>query len=125
MLSATEKLSAASNGLNSIKGAFKDIEDNGFVLASTLSSLPDVIKGLDGYNAFAAIVGDPTQGVDAISNAFNEITKQYLIKQHTFSGLVDASSSEIQSYIANLKAMGITNAEEIVNQIDAELKTEK
>lgn len=117
LLSVQEKLSAASNGLDSLKSAYEEFknEDIGFVTAKTLESLPDAFKKLDGFDVFSQIVGDPTSGAKKIQQAFNDITKQYLISQGTFDGLIHASSNEINSYIANLKQMGITNAEEIVN----------
>ena len=118
MLSAQEKLSAATQGLNKLKSAYEEFkdEDIGFVTAQTLESLPDSFKKLGGFDSFSQIVGDPTSSTEAIQQAFNDIVKQYLISQDTLSQLVNASKHEIQSYIANLKQMGITNADEIVNQ---------
>ena len=118
MLSAQEKLSAATQGLNKLKSAYEEFkdEDIGFVTAQTLESLPDSFKKLGGFDSFSQIVGDPTSGTEAIQQAFNDIVKQYLISQDTLSQLVNASKHEIQSYIANLKQMGITNADEVVNQ---------
>lgn len=124
-LSVQEKLAAADNGLESLSKAYEEFQDIGFVTASTLESIPDAFKDLKGFDLFSQIVGDPTQGQEAIQNAFDEIVKQYLISQNTLDGLVNASESEIQSYIANLKQMGITNAKELVNQTIAVLNEEK
>lgn len=126
MLDAQEKLSAASNGLDSLKDAYEEFkdEDIGFVTAKTLESLPDAFKKLSGFNLFSQIVGDPTSGTEKIQSAFNDIVKQYLISQGTLDALVNASSHEVQSYIANLKQMGITNAEEIIAQTTAVLGEE-
>lgn len=124
MLSVQEKLAGASNGLEHLASAYEEFNDLGFVTATTLESLPDAFKTLDGYDLFSQIVGDPTSGNEKIQQAFNDIVKQYLVQQDTLSGLVNASESEIQSYIANLKQMHITNAEELVNQTIAALSQE-
>ena len=127
LLSVQEKLSGAAQGFDSLISAYKEFkdEDIGFVTAQTLESLPDAFKNLDGFDMFSQIVGDPTSGTEQIQNAFNEIATQYLMSQDTLNGLIDASEHDIQSYIANLKQMGVTNAEEVVNSTLKVIKQEK
>lgn len=115
MLSAQEKLSGASQGLGKLKSSYEEFRDIGFVTAQSMESLPNAFKELDGYDLFSEIAGDPTQGTEKIQEAFNDIVREYIISQDTLSGLINASESDIQSYIANLTEMGITNAEEVVN----------
>lgn len=117
LLTVQEKLSGLSQGLNKLKSAYEEFknEDIGFVTAETLESLPDSFKNLPQFDLFSQIVGDPKSGAEAIQQAFNDIVKAYLLSQDTLQGLVGASEHEIQSYIANCKQMGITNADEIVN----------
>ena len=122
MLDSTEKLSAASDGIGSLEDAYNEMKDDGFVLAKTLESLPDVFKDLQGFKSFSEIVGNPQNTADEMQQAFNDIASEYLVTQGTLSGLVNASESEIQTYIANLKAMGITNAEEVVSQTTSALQ---
>ncbi len=117
LLSDQEKLAAASNGIDSIKSAYDEFDELGFVTASTLESLPDVFKNRENFDIFSRIASDPTQGKEKIRQAFNDIITEYLISQDTLSGIIGASESGIQSYIANLKEMGITNAEELVNSL--------
>ena len=126
MLSAQEKLSAATQGLNKLKSAYEEFKnkDIGFVTAETLESLPDVFKSLPEFDLFSKIVGDPQSGAKKIQQAFNDICKAYLLSQDTLSGLVGASQSEINSYVANLKQMGVTNAQEFVNQTVEALNSE-
>ena len=115
MLSATEKLSGASKGLSSLKTAYQEFADEnngkGFVTASTLESLPDVFKNLPHYDLFEQIVGDPNSGKEKIQSAFNDIAKDYLINQQTLMGV---TQENMATYVANLKEMGIQNADEIV-----------
>lgn len=126
MLSVQEKLSAASSGIKSLENAYKEFKDEniGFVTASTLESLPNVFKTLKTYDfsLFEQIVGDPKSGVDKIQQAFNDIVTAYIVEQGTMNGLLNASESEINSYIANLKQMGITNAEEVVANAQQSLR---
>ncbi len=117
MLSVQEKLVGVANGLDKLKSSYEQFKETGYVTAQSLETLPDAFRELDGYDLFSEIVGDPTQGTEKIQQAFNDIVREYLISQDTLSGLVNASESEIQSYIANLKDMGVTNAEEVVNAI--------
>lgn len=113
MLTATEKLSAANNGLDSLTTAFNEWQDKGFVTASTLESLPDVFKDLEGYDLFSQIVGDPGSSESEIQQAFNDIATEYLKTQGTLGKITKENTS---SYIANLKDMGIANAEEVVEE---------
>ena len=117
MLNSQEKLAAASQGLGKLKSAYEEFknEDIGFVTAETLEALPDVFKNLKEFDLFSQIVGDPTQGEERIQQAFNNLVTEYLKTQGTLSGLSDAPESEINSYIANIKQMGITNADEFIN----------
>lgn len=117
LLTAQEKLAGFSQGLDKLKSAYEEFkdEDIGFVTAETLQSLPDSFKKLPEFDLFSQIVGDPTSGAEAIQQAFNDIVKAYMLSQDVLQGLVNASEHDIQSYIANFKQLGVTNAEEVVN----------
>lgn len=126
MLSAQERLAGATQGLNQLKSAYEEFKDKdiGFVTAETLESLPDVFKNLPDFDLFSKIVGNPESGKEKIQQAFNDIVKSYLSDQETLQGLVDADSATIQTYIANLKQMGITNAEEVVRTANEALNSD-
>lgn len=116
MLSAQERLAGATQGLDKLKSAYEEFKnkDIGFVTAKTLESLPDVFKNLPEFDSFSKIAGNPESGKEKIQQAFNDIVKAYILDQETLQGLVGADSNTIQTYIANLKQMGVTNAEEVV-----------
>ena len=126
MLSAQERLAGAAQGLEKLKSAYEEFKnkDIGFVTAETLESLPDVFKNLPDFDLFSKIVGNPESGKDKIQQAFNDIVKSYLSDQETLQGLVNADSTTIQTYIANLKQMGITNAEEVVRTANEALNSD-
>lgn len=112
MLSATEKLSAASQGMDSLSTALDEWKEKGFVTASTLDSISDVFKeNTEEYDLFAQIVGDPTSTEEEVKNAFNSIATEYIKTQDTLGGLTEQN---MESYIANLEDMGIANAREVV-----------
>ena len=126
MLSAQERLAGAAQGLDKLKSAYEEFKnkDIGFVTAETLESLPDVFKNLPDFDLFSKIVGNPESGKEKIQQAFNDIVKSYLVDQETLQGLVNADSATIQTYIANLKQMGITNAEEVVRTANEALNSD-
>lgn len=126
MLSAQERLAGAAQGLEKLKSAYEEFKnkDIGFVTAETLESLPDVFKNLPDFDLFSKIVGNPESGKEKIQQAFNDIVKSYLSDQETLQGLVNADSATIQTYIANLKQMGITNAEEVVRTANEALNSD-
>lgn len=115
MLSAQERLAGAAQGLSKLKSAYEEFKDKdiGFVTAETLESLPDVFKNLPEFDLFSKIAGNPESGKEKIQQAFNDIAKAYIFDQETLQGLADADSNTIQTYIANLKQIGVTNAEEV------------
>lgn len=126
MLSAQDRLAGATQGLDKLKSAYEEFKDKdiGFVTAETLQSLPDVFKNLPDFDLFSKIVGNPESGKEKIQQAFNDIVKSYLADQETLQGLVGADQSTIQTYIANLKQMGITNAEEVVRTANEVLNSD-
>lgn len=119
MLDAVEKLAGAANGLENLQKAFEEFQEKGFVTAKTLYELPASWKELEGFDAFETIAGDPTQGKEAIDKAFDDLASEWLIKNETMKGITE---SNMEIYLANLKDMGITNAEEIA---DAYLQANK
>ena len=131
LLTAQEKLAGAHNGLDDLSNSYKEFKDLGFVTAQTLEGLPDVFKSLEGFDVFSQIVGNPESGVDAIQNAFNNIVKEYLLFTQTlnsdslFGDNIEEQERAINTYIANLKQMGITNAEEVVNQTVSSMKQQQ
>lgn len=126
MLSVQERLAGATQGLDKLKSAYEEFKnkDIGFVTAETLESLPDVFKNLPDFDLFSKIVGNPESCKEKIQQAFNDVVKSYLVDQETLQGLVNADSATIQTYIANLKQMGITNAEEVVRTANEALNSD-
>ena len=121
MLSAQEKLSGISQGLDKLKSAYEEFKDKdiGFVTAETLESLPDSFKNLPEFDLFSKIVGDPAR-VNEMQEAFDDLVSAYIRDQRLFTDITNASETEINSIIANLEQMGVTNAKEVVNTAKTE-----
>ena len=113
MLTSTEKLAAASKGLSNISSAYEEFKEKSFVTAETLSGLPESIKELEGFVDFEKIVGDPTNGNEAIQNAFDNIVTEWVNKNETLKGITEDTK---EVYIANLKDIGVANAEKAVEE---------
>ena len=126
MLSVQERLAGTTQGLDKLKSAYEEFKnkDIGFVTAETLESLPDVFKNLPEFDSFSKIAGNPESGKEKIQQAFNDIVKAYILDQETLQGLVGADSNTVQTYIANLKQMGVTNAEEVVRTASEALNSD-
>lgn len=112
LLSIEEKLAAFSQGLSGLGNAFQEFQENKFVSAETLNSLPEAFKSLKGYDVFSQIVGDPESGTKKIQNAFDQIVTEYMESQNILDG---ANSQNKNKIIANLQQAGIGNAEDLVN----------
>lgn len=112
LLSTQEKLAAFSQGLSGLSSAFEEFQNNNFVSAETLNSLPETFKTLKGYDVFSQIVGDPNSGTQKIQNAFDQIVTEYLESQKILDNATSQNKNEI---IANLQQAGIGNAEDLVN----------
>ena len=108
------KLADASKILSGLEDSYKEFKENGFVLAETISAIPEELQKLEGFDLFSKIIGDPTSGQEKIQQAFNDIVHEYLVSSETLSNLINADESTLQTYIANLKEIGVTNAEEVV-----------
>jgi len=117
LLSATEKLAMADTSTESLTSAYEEFLGKGFVTASTLTSMPETFKELDGFNLFESIVGDPTSGTDgtdAIQKAFNDILTEWYIANEVMKGITEDTK---ETYIANMEDMYIANAEEVANSV--------
>ena len=108
------KLADASKILSGLEDSYKEFKENSFVLAETISAIPEELQKLEGFDLFSKIIGDPTSGQEKIQQAFNDIVHEYLVSSETLSNLINADENTLQTYIANLKEIGVTNAEEVV-----------
>ncbi|MBQ2882454.1 MAG: hypothetical protein IJE43_01570, partial [Alphaproteobacteria bacterium] len=116
LLDATEKLSGASQTISSLEDAYKEFQEKGYVLAETIESIPDVFRELETYDfdVFESIIGNPKANNEEIQDAFNDIVTAYISEMAVLS---DVSETESQRFIANLREIGVTNAEEVVNSV--------
>jgi uncharacterized coiled-coil DUF342 family protein len=112
LLDANEKLAAFTKGTSSIKSAYSEYSDKGFVSAETLEGMRSKYSNLKSYNVFEQLAGDPNSGKKKIQDAFNDLITDYTRTQETLVGVTEKNKGR---YIANLKEAGVSNAEQVVN----------
>ena len=110
-------LADMSTKLDSLSSAYEEFKDGGFVTAKTLSGIDEKIQELDGYDLFASVVGNPNSTAKEVQEAFDSIVTEFVLSQKSISDIVNLTEDEVAIFVANLKSMGITNAEEIVDKI--------
>jgi len=112
LLTATEKLAMADAGTESLTSAYEEYLEKGFVTASTLDSMPDLFKELDGFNAFESVVNNTKSTKTEVQDAFDSILTEWYIANGVMRGITEETK---QQYIDNLKDMNVANAEEVAN----------
>lgn len=110
-LSAQEKLSAFENGITPLTASWSSIETSGFLMADTLEELKSKYGDLASWDVFEKISGDASKSTDEIKDAYESLMFDYIQQQGTLSK-VDNSNS--QKFIDDFKSIGITNADEII-----------
>lgn len=114
MLTATEKLAAASQGGSKpLTSAYEEYLKKGFVVADTLESIPDTFKELKSWDLFKQIAGDPNSGKEAIQKMFDQILTEWYAKQEILKGITEENKG---MYVANLDDQNIANSEEVVDE---------
>ena len=115
LLDATEKLSGASKSISGLENAYNEFKEKGYVLAETIESIPDVFRELETYDfdVFENIIGNP-KNIEQMQGAFNDLVTAYISEMAVLS---DVSEAESKRFIANLREIGVTNAEEVVNSV--------
>lgn len=110
-LSAQEKLSAFEHGITPLTDSWSSIETSGFLMADALEELKNKYGDLASWDVFEKISGDASKSTDEIKDAYESLMFDYIQQQGTLSK-VDNSNS--QKFIDDFKSIGITNADEIV-----------
>lgn len=107
-----QKLTNLSNSMKKVGTAYKDYKKNGYVSSTSLNSMPDSFKNLDGYSKFSKIAGNKKSSKKEIQDAFNEIVTEYVSASNMLN---DVTSKNKDKVITALKDAGIVNAEKVVN----------
>ena len=112
MVGLEQKLSNLSSSMKKVGTAYKDYKKNGYVSSSSLNSMPDSFKNLDGYSNFSKIAGNKKSSKKEIQNAFNEIVTEYVSASNMLDDVTQKNKNKV---ITALRDAGIVNAEKVVN----------
>ena len=107
-------LAKIQEGIDELSDSYEEFKDAGFVTAKALSGIPQELKSLEGYNLFESIVGNPKSTTQEIQNAFNQLVTEFIFSKNTVEDIINATDEELAVFYANLKKMGISNAEQAV-----------
>jgi chromosome segregation ATPase len=107
-------LQNAETALKSLGDAFNTFEENGIITASTLAELQEQFGNLDGFEDFIGVLGDSSSTTAEVTQAVSKMASEYLIASGILSDITDENKAFV---LSQLKALGVTNAEEYLRDI--------
>lgn len=126
LVDSAKPLSTLKSGISQIQTALNEKKENGVVGADTLGSMEAEFGDLKSWKDYEETLGSTTSTVEDCRKAQNKLATDYLNTNNFLSQLVDTNGKVKQStkeyYIEQLKEMGITNANKVVND---EIKKQK
>ena len=107
-----QKLTNLSNSMKKVGTAYKDYKKNGYVSSTSLNSMPDSFKNLEGYSKFSKIAGSKKSSKSDIQGAFNDIVTEYVSTSNILDDVTEKNKNKV---ITALRDAGIINAKKVVD----------
>ena len=107
-----QKLINLSNSMKKVGTAYKDYKKNGYVSSTSLNSMPDSFKNLQGYSKFSKIAGSKKSSKSDIQGAFNDIVTEYVKASNILDDVTEKNKNKV---ITGLRDAGIINAKKVVD----------
>ena len=107
-LSELEKISDKFSKLGS---AISELKEDGYVSIKTINEIAEAFKGTEGLDNFISQIATASNTTQ-LQNSIQGLINSYLNQESVLKGLNDANK---QVLITQLKRLGVTNAEEVVN----------
>lgn len=107
-----QKLTNLSNSMKKVGTAYKDYKKNGYVSSTSLNSMPDSFKNLEGYSKFSKIAGSKKSSKSDIQGAFNDIVTEYVKTSNILDDVTEKNKNKV---ITGLRDAGIINAKKVVD----------
>ena len=107
-----QKLTNLSNSMKKVGTAYKDYKKNGYVSSTSLNSMPDSFKNLQGYSKFSKIAGSKKSSKSDIQGAFNDIVTEYVKTSNILDDVTEKNKNKV---ITGLRDAGIINAKKVVD----------
>ena len=109
-------LSSFEGGMNDLSGAYNEFIENGVASATTLEGLKETFNTgdmIDEYENFARVLSDSNSTSDDAITAIENLATAYI---ESLDLTAVMSEEDVNAIITNLKKLGVTNAEEWVNE---------
>jgi phage tail tape measure protein, TP901 family, core region len=110
---AVTDLSSVGNKLDFLDEAFATLAKGNRLDISNLTNLQDVFGNVKGFDKFISVVDTATSTTKEVKDAFGKLLSTYIQSSGILDDLTDKNKDLI---IAQLKQMGVSNAETIVNE---------
>lgn len=114
--SALTPLSNIEKSLKSLGDAFDEFDENGIVTASTLADLYEQFGNIDGFEDFIAVLGNSSSTTQEVTDAISDMASAYLMQSGILSDITEENKAFV---ISQLKALGVINPEEYLDDISA------
>lgn len=107
-------LSTMEDGFGALSSAYQErMIDGGDVSLDSLTSLYDQFGDIEGFDTFLKVMQDVNATAEECQKAFDDLATSYFKANYN---LADLNDSNKQYTINMLESMGITNAQEVVEQ---------
>ena len=104
------KISQLEDAYNSLGDAIQEFKEDGTASAKTLESLQETFGETDGFEELYKVLAT---GEGNVEEAITNVANAYITRQGILSDLTD---DEIQIMSARLQALGVINAQEVLQQ---------
>lgn len=109
---ASKNVGGATEGLESLKSAFEELNEKGYVTAKTLGEMEETFGSLgNAWSNYANTMSSATASTEEQKKATEELAEAFLSSKLDNGPL---NEEEWATYIQQLKDMGVNNAEEFL-----------
>ena len=114
---ASKSVGSLSDGLESLKSAFDEVNEKGYVTAKTLDEIKETLGNTDqlggAWTNYQNIMSSATASTEEMKQATEELVKAFVDNKIAFAD-GPISEDEMAVYVRQLKDMGVENAEEYI-----------
>lgn len=106
-------IKTVEENIGSLSEALAEFRDDGIVSFETFDELKTTFGNFDTFENFINVAGNSASTMAEVKEATNALAEEYLNKTEFLGNMTDAT---VEATIAELKHLGVTNAEEVVMQ---------
>ena len=114
---ASKSVGSVGDGLESLKSAFDEVNEKGYITAKTISSIEEALgntdKFADVWANYQNTMSSATASTEEMKQATEDLVKAFIDSKINFAD-GPISNDEMATYVRQLKDMGVTNAKEYI-----------